>query len=147
MKVLHCFKSASAALLVSIVLSACARAGSGEPGVTDAAYRAPLGASTVGVLYMTVESPADDAVVGLSSPQAERIELHESTLSEHGMAGMKALETLPLPAGKPVELKPGGVHAMVFSPAPLGPDEVFSVTLELKSGKRLNVEAHSMTDR
>lgn len=133
-------------IAASLAFAAIACARQQDLVIGDASYRPPLGASSVGVIYMSLTSPADDAVIAIRSPRAERMEVHETMMSGD-MASMKPKAELDLPAGKMVELKPGGAHIMVFSPQPLGGAEEFPFTLEFRSGKRLDVRAHVMNDR
>jgi periplasmic copper chaperone A len=56
---------------------------------------------------------------------------------------MRAVPSLDLPAGKPVELKPGGYHVMLMDlKQPLKDGETVSVTLTIegRDGKRETVE-------
>jgi copper(I)-binding protein len=56
---------------------------------------------------------------------------------------MSAVESVPLPAGKAVELKPGGLHVMLMGLAnPLKPgDKVpLTFTIEDKGGKRTQLD-------
>ena len=53
-------------------------------------------------------------MVSASSPLASSVEIHEMAMDGNVMT-MRALpEGLLLPAGKPVALKPGGVHLMLM---------------------------------
>lgn len=56
---------------------------------------------------------ADDALVSVATPVAEHTMLHESKLAD-GVSSMAMLEVLPLPAGKPVAMRPGGKHIMLM---------------------------------
>jgi len=56
---------------------------------------------------------------------------------------MKAVDRLPLPAGKPVDLKPGGYHVMLFDlKASLKEGDVvpLTLTIEDKAGRKSTVE-------
>jgi copper(I)-binding protein len=66
-----------------------------------------------GVVYLTiVDHGAADRLTGVSSPVADKAELHES-FSEGGVSKMRPVATLALDQGKPVVLGPGGYHIML----------------------------------
>ena len=56
---------------------------------------------------------ADVAVTAVRSPAFKDVSLHETTLVD-GVSRMRAIERLPVAAGKDVELKPGGLHLMLM---------------------------------
>ena len=102
--------------------------------VKDAQYRPPLGVSDIGVAYVELTSASDDAVVGVSSPQAKAVEIH-ATVTEGARTSMKRVDSLPLPAGKPVAFASGGLHLMVISPQPIkAGDATFPIEFQLQSG-------------
>jgi len=79
--------------------------------------------------YMQLKSPVDTALVEAASPLAKIVEIHEMK-QEGGMMKMAAVERIALPAGKAVELKPGGYHVMLFDLAhPLRQGEILPLTL------------------
>ena len=55
---------------------------------------------------------ADRVIVSAESAAAEHIGFHQ-TVIENDIARMEALETLVVPAGKTLELRPGGAHIML----------------------------------
>ena len=70
------------------------------------------------------------------------VEVH-SMLMEGGVMKMRAVPFLELPAGKPVELKPGGYHVMLMDlKGQVKEGDVVSVTLiiEDQAGQRQNLE-------
>ena len=74
-------------------------------------------------------------LVGASSPVAGVTEVHEMKM-EGDVMKMRAVPALELPAGKPVELKPGGYHVMLLDlKAPLAKDTVVPITLVFKDSK------------
>ena len=62
---------------------------------------------------MTLTAAQNLKLVGVSSPVAGVAELHEMKMDGEVMR-MRAIESLDLPAGKPVEFKPGGYHLMLM---------------------------------
>lgn len=63
--------------------------------------------------FMTITSDVDTRLAGVSSQAAEIVELHEMEM-EGDVMRMRAVETIDLPAGEAVELKPGGFHVMLI---------------------------------
>ena len=79
---------------------------------TDAWVRGTVPAQQTTGAFVTFESTEAAKVVGVKSPASRIAEIH---LSEHkdGVMHMHAVESIALPAGKRVELKPGGYHVML----------------------------------
>ena len=94
-----------------------------------------------GYVSITNNGTEPDRLVGGSSPVAERIEMHVSTL-EDGVARMRpAVDGIEIAPGETVELKPGGTHIMFIKPSGL-PDEgkKFPATLEFEKAGAVDVE-------
>ena len=107
-------KRLAAALVLSVLAGACQPQGP-DFEVRNAGWRPPLGAGEIGVAYGSIVSRKDDAVIAVSSAQAEAVEIH-ATETADGMSRMVRIERLELPAGEPVTLSPGGLHIMVIRP-------------------------------
>jgi len=85
--------------------------------------------------FMSLTSKDATQLVGVSSPVAGVAEVHEMKM-EGDVMKMRALPLLDLPAGKKVELKPGGYHVMLMDlKAPLAKDSTVPVTLLFKDAK------------
>lgn len=92
--------------------------------------------------FMTLTAKADSRLVEVSSPVAGVAEIHEMAMDKDVMK-MRQVAGLPLPAGKPVELRPGSYHVMLLDlKAQVKAGDVVPVTLvfEGKDGKRESVE-------
>jgi periplasmic copper chaperone A len=63
--------------------------------------------------FMTLTSKESLRLVGLASPVAGIVEIHEMKM-ENDVMKMRALPGLDLPAGKAVEFKSGGNHMMLM---------------------------------
>lgn len=89
--------------------------------------------------FMKITSTAGGKLVSVSSPVAGVVEIHEMAMDGNTMR-MRALPAgLALPAGKAVELKPGGYHVMLMDlKAPLkdGQDVDLSLVVEGADGKK-----------
>jgi copper(I)-binding protein len=94
-------------------------------------------------LFVQLTSAAGGKLVSVASPVAAMVEIHEMAMDGDVMK-MRALPGgLELPAGKPVELKPGGVHVMLMGlKQTLKDGDTVPLTLivEGKDGKRETLE-------
>lgn len=121
------FKAAS--LVTALLMSVPAYA---DVTVSDAWARAMRPGQKVGAAYMTLQSPADTALVKVESPAAGTVEIHTMTMND-GVMKMRMLEDLPLKANETVKLAPGGFHLMLFDLAkPLQAGETVQFTLHFK---------------
>lgn len=86
--------------------------------------------------FMSITATEGTKLVGLTSPVAGVAEVHEMKM-EGDVMKMRALPGgLDLPAGKTVELKPGGYHVMLMDlKAPLAKDSTVPMTLLFKNAK------------
>ncbi len=73
------------------------------------------GASTNAAVYLDLENRADvaDWLVGGVTPAARAVELHESRMEGEVMR-MRPVDSLEVPAGGRMELRPGGLHFMLI---------------------------------
>jgi hypothetical protein len=86
--------------------------------------------------FMTITAREDARLVGVASPVAGVAEVHEMKM-DNGVMKMRAVQGgLELPAGKAVELKPGGYHVMLMDlKAALPKGSTVPLTLVLKDAK------------
>ena len=109
---------------------------------TDAWVRATVPSQKSTGAFVTLTSSEDAKVVGAASPAAASVELHTSSM-EKGVMQMREVQAIELPAGKPVELKPGATHVMLMGlskPAKAGEPFPLVFTVEDKRGKRSTLE-------
>jgi copper(I)-binding protein len=88
---------------------------------------------------------APDKLLGASSEVAGRVELHTMEM-EGDVMRMREVGTIEVPAGKTVELKPGGLHIMFMDlKKPLANGSSFPLTLRFeKAGEmKINVQVQS----
>jgi periplasmic copper chaperone A len=81
--------------------------------ITDSWVRENAPGQSVGAAYMTLTSPQDSTLVYVETPAAGLVEIHSMSM-ENNVMKMRMLEELPLKAGKPEKLAPGGFHLMLF---------------------------------
>lgn len=86
--------------------------------------------------FMTLTAAEGTQLVGVSSPVAGVAEVHEMNM-EGGVMRMRAVQGgVSLPAGKAVELKPGGYHVMLMDlKATVAKDTMVPLTLLFKDAK------------
>ena len=92
--------------------------------------------------FMQITSGSDASLVAVTSPAAKVVEIHSMT-HDGGVMKMRAIETLALPAGKPVDLSPGGYHVMLMDltgPLREGDTVPLTLTVEDKAGKKETLE-------
>lgn len=112
------------------------------PVVEGAWVRLPSATSRPAGGYLVVKGgKGADALVSVSSPKAERIELHSMTM-DGGVMRMRAETSLAVPANGSLTLAPGGNHLMLFGfdPAVKTGDRL-PLTLTFKSGAKVSTSA------
>jgi copper(I)-binding protein len=111
--------------------------------VKDAWARMPLVPQNNSAIYMVLENPGTTArsVVSVSTPDADRAELHETKM-EGGMMKMMPAKEIAVPAKGSVELKEGGYNIMLFAvKKTLKPGDPLNVVLTLNDGTKVPVAA------
>ncbi|QXH44141.1 copper chaperone PCu(A)C [Pseudomonas xanthosomatis] len=81
--------------------------------VSDAWVRASVPHQQSTGAFMTITSSSDSKLVGVASPVAKTVQVHEMTMNGDVM-GMREVKAVELPAGKPVKLDPNGYHVMLM---------------------------------
>jgi copper(I)-binding protein len=123
----------------ALVLAASAAA---QVTVSEAWVRGTVAGQKATGAFMQLKSAADAALVEAASPVAKIVEIHEMKM-EGGMMKMRAVEKLPLSAGKAVDLKPGGYHVMLMDlvgPLKEGDTVPLKLTFEDKAGKKQTID-------
>ena len=104
--------------------------------VTDAWVRATVPGQKVSGAYMQIQADADARLVGVASPAAGRVEMHEMNM-DGGVMRMRELKSVPLPKGKTVVLAPGGYHLMLMALGkPIAAGDIIPFTLTVESAGR-----------
>jgi copper(I)-binding protein len=129
------------ATLAYLLLAAPAVAQQPSVAVHDAWARATAPGQTVGAVYMTLSTPVSDSLMGVSSPDAGAAMLHRTTKA-NGMTGMADVDSVPIPAGRPVTLAPNGIHVMLMDlKHPLIPGQTVEVDLTFANSPSVHVKA------
>ena len=100
-------------LIAGLVLALVAAGARADVLVTDAWSRGTVPGQRATGAFMQLASPKDSALVAVASPASKVAEIHSMAL-ENGVMKMRAVDSLALPAGKTVELRPGGYHVMLL---------------------------------
>ena len=86
--------------------------------------------------FMTLTAKTDGQLVAVASPLAGVAQVHEMKMEGGVMKMAEVKGGLVLPAGKAVELKPGGYHLMLMDlKAPLVKETTVPLTLIFKDAK------------
>lgn len=103
--------------------------------VKDAWVRSTVPGQKATGAFMTITAKEGAKLVSASTPVAGVTEVHEMKM-EGDVMKMRAVPVLDLPAGKTVELKPGGYHVMLMDlKTPLKNDSSVPLTLVFKDAK------------
>jgi copper(I)-binding protein len=106
--------------------------------------RATPGGAKVGGAYLEIRAAAGgrgDRLIAAKSPVAGSAELHNHIM-ENGVARMRRVDAIAVPAGKSVILKPGGYHLMLTDlKAPLKEGDRLKLTLVFEKAGEIEVEA------
>jgi copper(I)-binding protein len=93
--------------------------------------------------YMRIRNDGDEDVklIRAGSPDFARVEMHETVVVEE-RSRMRKLDEIHVPAGGTVELKPGGLHLMLFGPRSR-PEagNALTLTLEFDNGQMIEIGA------
>lgn len=75
---------------------------------------AAQGANSAAYFTIYNGTPKADTLIGIVSEYAANAEVHESYVTEDGLAGMRPAGILAIPSGDSLLLQPGGFHVMLM---------------------------------
>jgi copper(I)-binding protein len=131
--------------LASALLAASAA--SAQVKVEGAWARPTVAGQQGGGGFLSITSERGDRLLGGSTPAAQRFELHTMAMKGDVME-MRQVDAIELPAGKKVDLKPGGLHVMfVGLMQPLAVGSKVPVTLKFEKAGEVKTEFEVMTSR
>ncbi len=125
--------------LATLAALALATAAQAAPKV-EAAWTRPAGQGQTGAGFMILRNPDSkpDALVSVQSPAARTVQIHQSSMSG-GMASMKMLPSVPVPAAGAVTFAPGGYHLMFLGlTRAVKPGDAVPATLTFASGAKVS---------
>ncbi len=121
------------------VLLCAASASAQTLTVSGAWVRGTVAGQSASGAFMELTSKNDATLLSVSSLVAGVVQVHEMKI-EDGVMKMRMLPKLELPAGKTVQLKPGGYHIMLMDlKRPLNKGDTVPLLLKLE-GKDKKVE-------
>jgi periplasmic copper chaperone A len=121
-------------LVIAMVLVAGVQAQTVE--VKNAWVRATVQGQKATGAFMQITAPAANTLISVSTPVAGVAEVHEMKMDGDVMRMRPLAKGLELPAGKAVQLQPGGYHLMLMDlKLPLQKDTTIPVTLTLQDSK------------
>ena len=130
-------------ILVALLAFGAAQA---QTNVKDAWVRGTVAQQKATGMFAQITSVNGGRLVSATSPVAEVVEIHEMKM-EGDVMKMKAIAGLDLPAGKTVDLKPGGYHVMMLGlKKQLSSGETVPVTLVVEGAgnQRETIEVKAM---
>ena len=111
--------------------------------VREVWVRSTPGTARGSAAYAIIEntSAKADRLMEVSSPDADKVEIHESKMNGAIMS-MSPIETVPVPARGTLDLKPGGVHVMIMGlTRPLKAGETLPLTFSFEFFGDVDVNA------
>lgn len=119
-------------VLPILLLLGAAPLAAAPPLIADAWIRATPPGAPNAAAYLTIEADVPDRLVAARSEAAREVQIHAHEHAD-GMMRMRRLESLPVPAGVPVLLEPGGRHLMlreIGRPLAAGDEVVITLSFE-----------------
>jgi hypothetical protein len=105
--------------------------------------RPTAGAQTNGAAYTAIANGGDiaDRLIAARSPVARAVELHNHTIDAEGVARMRQVAAVEIPARGEARLAPGGLHVMLVGLSePLREGAGFPLTLVFERAGEVTVE-------
>ena len=130
------------ALALAMALGLGVAAAWSQTTVKDPWVRGTVAQQKATGMFGHLTSAGGGKLVSASSPVAGVVEIHEMSM-DGGVMKMRAMPGLELPAGKAVELKPGGYHVMLMDlkqQLKAGDTVPLTLVVEGKDGKKETVE-------
>lgn len=101
-------------VILASLLALSATAALAQVEVKDPWVRATVQQQKTTGAFMQLTAIQDARLVEIRSPAADTVEIHQMSMANNIMR-MRAVPELELPAGKAVDLKPGGYHIMLIN--------------------------------
>jgi len=132
-----------AALCLPLSLAGCDYGRAESVRVKDAYVRLAALPGRPAAGYLSVHATAGHGdLVQVSSPQAGRVEMHETMAMGGSMSVMRPLARVAMDEKNEVAFTPGGRHLMIFNPDPaLKPGGQIGLTLQFAGGAKISAPA------
>jgi copper(I)-binding protein len=132
-------------IAAAVLFAACSPAGAHQYKLGDLAighpWSRPAGVGMTGAGYLTVTNKGSkpDVLLSVEAPAAAWVEIHEGSVTD-GVARMKKVPGLTVPAGGTLTLAPSGNHLMMMKlKQPLAVGDKVPATLVFKRAGRVEV--------
>jgi len=131
-------------LLIATLIAAALPAFAIDISIKNAWAKPTAPGQPVSGAYFDITAASDAKLIKVDSAAAGNVQVHEMKM-DHGMMSMRPVDTLPLPKGKTVSLKPGGYHVMLMDlKQPLKAGDKLPMTLTIESaGKTQQVKVEA----
>jgi copper(I)-binding protein len=116
-----------------------------QTSVEDAWVRATVPGQPATGAFMHITSTTDSKLVGVSSPVARNVQIHQSSMKGDVM-NMQQVDSVELPAGKTVVFDSNGYHVMFMGLAAQvkeGDQVPLTLTVENDKGARESIEVQA----
>ena len=126
-------------VLIGLLMWAAAGCALAQVEVSGAWARPAVPGQTGTGAFMTLNSKDGARLIGAASPVAGVVEIHEMAMDGTVMR-MRPIAAIELPAGRNVQLKPGGHHVMLLDlkrPLKAGEKLPLELRIETRDGKRI----------
>jgi copper(I)-binding protein len=130
-------------ILIFFLIATSACASSNEALTIHDTWARPANAGENGAAYFIIENEtaSDDTLMSVNSDIATAAEVHMSMGDANGVMSMQMQDAVIIPAGEPVEFKPGGLHVMLVNlTRDLKPGDTITLTLNFKETGNVVVE-------
>jgi copper(I)-binding protein len=132
-------------IATTLVLASAAALAQAVKVETPWARPTAQGQAAGGGFLRIVGGAANDKLVSASSEVAGRVELHTMKM-EGDIMRMRQIDAIEVPAGKTVDLAPGGLHVMFMDlKAPLKTGSSFPLTLKFEKAGEVKVDVKVQT--
>lgn len=138
------FHGIAVAMLI-LVSGATPAAAENSISVDKAWSRATAPGVDIGVGYLTITNDGDtpDRLVSVSTPVAERAEIHQTQMVDGKMQMRPVPDGIPIPPKGTVTLEPAGYHLMLMGlKAPLQKGSTFGADLTFEHAGTVEVTFH-----
>lgn len=135
-----------ATIIAAATIGLTATIATAQPNISDLSFNDPWIRGSVpgqknGAGYLVIDNKSSQpgALVSIDSDRADRIELH-TIVREDGVAKMREVQEIPVPANGSVTLQPGGYHVMFIGlTQPFKEGESVPVKLNFANGQSAEV--------
>jgi len=108
---------------------------SAQSQVNNAWVRATVAGQPSSGAFMTLQADTDSKLISVQSPVAKLVQIHQSSMKDDVMS-MQQVESVALPAGKPVSFDPHGYHIMLMDlTAQIKEGDTVPLTLTVENAK------------